>query len=171
MGVGSFVRRGLSTLALMCAVSPALAQGADSASDAQAIRAARERSNRAIAAHDTAAMATEWMPSLHVVSSNSAQMDGREMNLRRFAEQFAARPDVVYRRTPRAVAVYPPWGMAAESGSWTGSWSDTDGKIRIAGTYFAKWQKLDGVWRIQAEIYVPTECSGGAYCRTMPAIR
>ena len=166
------VSRATAVVVLLAAIaSHAPAQGTDSTSDARAIRAARERSNRAIAAHDTAAMAAEWMPSLHVVSSNSAQMDGRETNLGRFAEQFAARPDVVYRRTPRSVVVYPPWGMAAESGSWTGSWTDAEGKIRIAGTYFAKWQKLEGAWRIQAEIYVPTECSGGAYCRTMPAIR
>jgi len=152
----------------LAASAPAAAQG--TGSDERAIREARERSNRAIASHDTAAMAAEWMESLHVVSSNSAQIAGRAANLQRFAEQFAARPDVVYRRTPHAISFYAAWGMAGEDGRWTGSWTDRDGKIRIGGRYFAKWQKLDGRWRIQAEIYVPDSCEGGAYCRTMPTL-
>jgi ketosteroid isomerase-like protein len=170
--MGVVVRRVFAALALIAvAVTAAPAQGADSAADARAIRGVREASNRAIAAHDTAAMAATWMPNLHVVTSTSAQMDGRAANLKGFADQFAARPDVVYRRTPESVAVYQTWGMASESGRWAGSWTDVDGKVRIGGSYFAKWQKTDSGWLILAEIYVPSECTGGAYCRQRPAVR
>lgn len=158
----------LTLAALVVMASPLAAQA--TGTDERAIREARERSNRAIAAHDTAAMAAEWMESLVVVSSNSAQIIGRAANVRRFAEQFASRPDVTYRRTPREISLYDSWGMAGEEGRWTGSWTDRDGKIRIEGRYFAKWQKLGGRWRIQAEIYVPEACAGGAYCRTMPTL-
>lgn len=139
--------------------------------DARAIRAARERSNRAIAAHDTAALAAEWMPTIHVLSSNSAQIAGRAANVRGFAEQFASRPDVVYRRTPGSVSVYGPWGMASEHGRWTGSWTDRDGPVRLSGSYFAKWRKVGAAWRIEGEIYVPERCEGGSYCRTVPPAR
>lgn len=154
-------------VAAIAAAAPVAGAQAD-VDDARAIRAARERSNRAIAAHDTAALAAEWMPTIHVTSSNSARIAGRDANVRRFAEQFASRPGVVYRRTPGSVSVYGPWGMASEHGRWTGSWTDRDGPVRLAGSYFAKWRKVGGAWRIEAEIYVPERCDGGSYCRTVP---
>lgn len=38
------------------------------------------------------------------------------------------------------------------------------------GAYFAKWQKYrDAGWLIQAELFVPTYCNGGASCvRALP---
>ncbi len=138
--------------------------------DVAAIRAARERSNRAIASHDVAGVVAEMMPDVYVVSSAGLQMSGRALNRARFADQFAGKPDIVYRRTPDSVAVFARWGMAAEYGRWIGSWTDPDGKVRIGGSYFAKWQKTGATWRIQAETYVPLNCDGGAYCRTRPNI-
>ena len=138
--------------------------------DVAAIRAARERSNRAIASHDLAGVVAEMMPDVYVVSSAGLQISGRALNRARFADQFAGKPDIVYRRTPDSVAVFARWGMAAEYGRWIGSWTDPDGKVRIGGSYFAKWQKTGATWRIQAETYVPLNCDGGAYCRTRPNI-
>ena len=138
--------------------------------DVAAIRAARERSNRAIASHDLAGVVAEMMPDVYVVSSAGLQISGRALNRARFADQFVGKPDIVYRRTPDSVAVFARWGMAAEYGRWIGSWTDPDGKVRIGGSYFAKWQKTGATWRIQAETYVPLNCDGGAYCRTIPTI-
>jgi hypothetical protein len=58
--------------------------------------------------------------------------------------------------------------MAAEHGRWTGSWTDPDGTIRLTGSYYAKWRKLDGQWLIESEIFVPETCTGGAYCTRVP---
>ena len=88
--------------------------------------------------------------------------------LPRFADQFRTRPDVVYDRAPLEVRVYQPWGMAAERGRWTGSWTANDGKIRISGSYFAKWRRINGRWLVESETYVPERCTGGAYCRSTP---
>ena len=137
--------------------------------DASAIRAARERSNRAIKAHSVSGVVAEMMPDVYVVSSAGVQIAGREANGARFADQFAGKPDIVYRRTPDSVAVFGRWGMASEYGRWIGRWTDPDGKVRIGGSYFAKWQKTGASWRIQAETYVPLHCDGGVYCRTMPS--
>lgn len=132
------------------------------------IRAARQRSNEAIARHDTTAIAAEWMPNVHVVSSIGAQMAGRDENARALARQFADRPDVVYVRTPDSLRVYGPWEMAAEYGQWTGRWSQGGDHVEIGGPYFAKWQKHDGRWLIQAEVFVPGWCRGSRYCTTKP---
>lgn len=136
--------------------------------DEVSIRAARARSNAAIAAHDLLAIAREWLTDIHVVSSTSAQTAGRDANQARFAAQFKNRPDTVYVRTPRSVDVYGPWDVAAERGEWTGTWTEPDGAMTIGGTYLAQWRKVNGRWLIQGELYVPTHCRGSKYCNQRP---
>lgn len=153
-------------LALVVAGSSLRAQSQPS--DESAIRQARAASNRAIAAHDTAMIAQHFMPDVHVVSSASMLSAGRDENARRFAEQFAARPDVVYVRSPDSIAVFAPWAMASEWGTWRGGWTEPDGKVEIAGVYFAKWQKTPAGWRIQSETYVPSMCRGSSFCARKP---
>lgn len=158
-------------MAAMLALVIALAAGHPSgqgASDEQRIRARREASNAAIARHDPAGIGAILAPHVIVVTSNSVHRPGREANEQSFAEQFRTRPDVVYRRTPEEVRVFAPWLMASESGRWTGSWTDADGKIQLTGRYFAKWRQIDGEWLVESETYVPDTCTGGGYCRRVP---
>jgi uncharacterized protein (TIGR02246 family) len=136
--------------------------------DEQLIREARAKSNAAIAARDPAAMARLWTEDVHVVRSTGAQVAGRERNQQRMAQQFKTRPDTIYVRQPSAIDVYLPWAMASERGEWTARWTEPDGAVDMAGTYMAQWRRIDGTWLIQAELYVPTRCSGSAYCRQRP---
>ena len=136
--------------------------------DESLIREARARSNAAIVAKDVTAIAMEWMDSVHVVSSTSAQSAGRDANRKRFESQFAARPDTVYVRTPEAIDIYAPWSVASERGEWTGRWTEPDGVVTIGGTYLAQWRKVDGRWLIQGELFVPTHCRGSKYCSQRP---
>ncbi|HEX9580451.1 MAG TPA: nuclear transport factor 2 family protein [Gemmatimonadales bacterium] len=132
--------------------------------DAREIRRRRETSNAAIARHDTAGIGTTLAPHLVVFTSTSVHVSGRDAYLRLFAES----PGRVYRRTPEEVRVFAPWGMASERGHWVGSWTEADGAVRMAGSYFAKWRKINGAWLIESETFVPESCRGSAYCRTMP---
>jgi len=136
--------------------------------DAAAIRAARAASNQAIAAHDIAGIARHWLPDVHIVSSTGATGTGREDNGQRMAAQFARRPDTIYVRTPTAVDVFAAWNVASERGEWTGRWTEPDGVVQVGGTYLAQWRKVDGAWRIQAELFVPTHCAGADYCAAHP---
>jgi hypothetical protein len=129
------------------------------------IRQRRMASNTAIAGHDTAGIGAVMADSVIVVTSRSVRHIGRAANMRAFAEQFRTRPDVKYERSPWDIRVYEAWGMAAEYGRWAGSWTDTDGKILIGGSYFAKWRLTNGSWLIESETYVPEHCTGGSYCR------
>ena len=108
------------------------------------------------------------MEDVHIVSSTSVQTAGRELNRQRMARQFANRPDTAYVRRPTAIDVYPSWAVASERGEWTGRWTEPDGALEIGGTYQAQWRKFDGQWLIQAELYVPTHCTGAGYCRQRP---
>jgi uncharacterized protein (TIGR02246 family) len=136
--------------------------------DEQLIRAARDRSNAAIATHDLDGIAAVWMDDLHVVSSTSAQTAGKSANRERMAAQFKNRPDTVYVRKPATIEVYAPWNVAAERGEWTGKWTEPDGVLEIGGTYQAQWRKVDGRWLIQGELFVPARCKGSRYCNQRP---
>jgi ketosteroid isomerase-like protein len=144
------------------------AASSHASTDEQQIREARVRSNAGIAAHDPVAIARQWLDDVHVVRSTGAQVSGRARNQERMAQQFATRPDTIYVRQPSAIDVYLPWGMASERGEWTGRWTEPDGVVDTAGTYMAQWRRVDGQWLIQAEIYVPTRCSGSKYCGQRP---
>ena len=165
--------RHVATLAVLVLVatagpdSPVRASGLQPG-DEQLIREARARSNRAIAAHDPAAIAREWMPDVHVVSSTSRQTASRDANRESMATQFKNRRDVVYVRRPMTIDVYRPWAVASERGEWTGKWTEPDGKLEIGGTYLAQWRKVDGQWLVQAELFVPTRCTGAKYCTQRP---
>jgi hypothetical protein len=123
-----------SLILLLGLAGAALAQSPDEAS----IRSARDRSNRAIAAHDLDGIASVWVPEFHSVSSTNAQTNGRDAARANFAQYFATRPDVVYLREPTSITVNTVWGQAGESGRWTGSWTQADGVTRVGGIYFAK---------------------------------
>ena len=141
---------------------------AQTSPDEGAIRQLRASSNAAIARHDTAGIGAILSDDVVVVTSNSVHGIGRATNLQRLADQFRTRPDVVYERTPDEVRIFAPWGMASERGRWTGSWTDSEGKIQIGGSYFAKWRRVNNRWLVESETYVPETCMGGAYCRTPP---
>jgi ketosteroid isomerase-like protein len=133
-----------------------------------AISAARARSNAAIAAHDTAAILREWMPDIHVSASTGSQTAGADANARAMQAQFTRRPDTRWVRTPTRIQVFDAWQVASEEGEWVGTWTDPDGPVRIGGSYLAQWRFTDNRWRIQAEVFVPLHCDGGAYCRARP---
>lgn len=135
---------------------------------ARAIRARRESSNLAIAKHDTAGFAAIFAPDIVVTTSASRKTVGRAGAIVGLSDQFKTRPDVVYRRTPETITVFDAWRMASESGHWAGSWTDTDGKISIGGSYFAKWGMINGAWFVESETYVPERCTGGKVCTTVP---
>jgi ketosteroid isomerase-like protein len=142
-----------------------------SGDDVSQIRALREASNRAIAAHDTGGVAAAWSDSIFVIASTGARSGGRAANARNFANQFQTRPGVRYLRTAERVRLYAPWGMAVEEGHWEGEWregGEGGSRIQIGGRYLARWRREAGGWRIVAEMYAPTHCSGGAYCDRRP---
>lgn len=155
---------GAGAVAWVLLIGGAVGMGSQMSTDETSIRTARARSNAAIAKHEVSGITAHWMPDVHIVTSTSAQGTGREVNGQRMADQFARRPDTVYVRTPVAIDVLTPWAVASERGEWTGRWTEPDGVVDIGGTYLAQWRKVEGVWLIQAELFVPTRCRGSAYC-------
>lgn len=153
---------------VLIASTPQSASSQATQADQSAIRAARDRSNRAIAAHDADGVARVFLPEYVSVSSTNHRTIGRDAGRASFAQHFATRPGVVFVRSPLTITVNTAWGQAGERGEWTGQWRSSDGMIHVRGDYFAKWKKLGGDWRLLTETFVQTSCTGGHYCDTVP---
>lgn len=134
------------------------------------IRQARQHSNQAIARHDSIALASHWTDDFHLITSRNTEVSGREANRRSFANEFKTKPDVIYVRTPLRIGVFSDWGMASESGTWTGQWKEPDGMVNVSGTYYAKWHNIEGIWKIRAEVFTPLSCTGSAFCLRKPLL-
>jgi ketosteroid isomerase-like protein len=128
------------------------------------IRLARAESNRAIARHDVPGivsfLAGEYQAS---ISSGAFIRSPAEMG-RSFAAHFAEFEDATYVRTPDSVAVSTTGSVAAETGTWVGGWTTSDGPFRTGGRYAASWRKVEDKWLIHSELFVPLFCEGRA-CR------
>ena len=132
------------------------------------IRETRDASNRAIAAHDTASTVRTLTVDYHVITSRNAESNTAKAMVERLGADMQAKPDLIYVRTPFAIEVFEAWKMASESGTWTGSWTENGEKVRLTGTYYAKWHKVADQWQIRAEVFTPLTCNGGAYCDKAP---
>ena len=132
------------------------------------IRTARDVSNLAIEKHDTMSLASTLTSDYHVVTSRNAEVSSRHAMLERFAGDFASKPDINYVRTAEKINVFSQWSMASETGNWVGRWTENGEHIEVTGSYFAKWHKVDGAWKIRTEVFVPLSCSGGALCDKSP---
>ena len=121
----------------------------------QAILAAREAINDAIARRDSAAIAAFLLPEYVVVTARSVQRDGRDASARSWADLFVHDEKAVYSRTPEEILVNEGWGMAHENGRWTGAVTTPEGVMKLGGVYAAKWQHADGGWKLRAEIFTP----------------
>jgi ketosteroid isomerase-like protein len=141
---------------------PAFAQ-----SDDEVIRSSRLKSNEAIAKHDTAAMAVYWLEDVNVLTSRSIELRGKIANERAFQQEFQIKERLLYVRSTNTIEIFSNWNMAAEHGRWTGTWMANGSSIRITGSYYAKWHKMDGAWKIKAEVYTPLSCEGGDYCKSL----
>lgn len=136
--------------------------------DEISIRYARDLSNKAIAEKDTMAIDKVWMDNFFILSSGDEMVEGKAKNRKLFVDTFQSRPDAVYVRTPDQIHVYNAWNMASEMGTWEGSWTGSEGKVEVGGTYYAKWHKVKSQWLLRAEIFTATYCRGGAFCASQP---
>ncbi len=134
----------------------------------KAVQGIRVASNSAIAQKDTLKIGSFLSPDFTIITSRSTELKGPENMMRAFATEFANRKDIIYERVPDKIVVYENWKMAAEYGQWTGSWVEPDGKIQLKGSYYAKWHKLNGVWKIRSEVFTPADCNGSAACNNRP---
>lgn len=136
------------------------------ASEAQAIRDARAAQNVAIRERDLDGIARHLESDVQVTSGTGTHVRGRDAYRAAFEDEFRASDDVTYRRVPDSIELSSVGGsrgddlLAAERGTWTGSWTTRRGPVSMRGVYSAMWRKRDGRWRIRSELFVALTCSG-----------
>jgi ketosteroid isomerase-like protein len=124
-----------------------LAQG--NAGDVAAIKTARAASNKAIARHDIDGIAKYWLPDFTQTIGRGISMKGKDSIVASWKELFRTNATVSYVRKPIAIVVGDNGIMAWETGTWTAKNSYSRG-----GKYSAMWRKIDGAWKLQAELFV-----------------
>jgi ketosteroid isomerase-like protein len=148
----------VTTIAMSIAIagSSVLAQ---EASDEEQIRIERARYNDAIANHDVPGIVSFHDEEYQVTTSLGQLEQGRDDAVA-WEQLIATREDVVYVRSPESIEVSRDYPLAAEVGTWVGTWSTIDGQVRTGGRFSAMWRKVDGDWKVRSELFVALYCEG-----------
>jgi Domain of unknown function (DUF4440) len=145
---------------LLWLVAAATGAGAD----VSAIRAARARSNAAIAMHQFEDMRPLLLPDYVLLAGSLGKAMTLDEAGRRLGQAFAEPGFVTYVRTPRRIVRAASGKRASETGTWVGTWRKADGTMRLSGIYQAMWVPTPGGWKLQNESFVSLRCTGSSAC-------
>ena len=135
-------------------------------SDEQLIRSERAALNDALRARDVKVFADSWLKDAHITDYGGALLAGREQLIAAFSKAFSGETFVSGLRTPVKIEVASGGPLeAAESGVFEWEREDSGALVIDRGRYLIMWKKIDGLWRIQSELYVQTSsCTGQLVC-------
>jgi len=117
--------------------------------DVAIIRSSREASNAAIAKHDIDGMAKYWLKDFVQTIGKGSSLTGKDTIINAWKVLFRTNSTVLYVRKPTRIVVGDNGIMAWETGTWEAKNSYSKG-----GNYSAMWRKIDGEWKLQAELFV-----------------
>lgn len=144
----------------MLAMAACAAEG-DAA--ARSIGEARAAFNNAIADAEIEPIADVLADAALLISgTDSDQFIGATAQIDIWRADFRDEKRLIYARKTGCVKLSPLYPIAMEEGVWRGAPEGNDADF-VGGVYAAKWRLIDGVWRIEAETFMTTEC-GGAFC-------
>ncbi len=150
---------------LLAFASPASADDCnpESSPDRAEISARRTAFNEAIAARQIEVIADVLADDVVLVTgTDSVVFAGREAQLAIWRDDFGDVRRAVYVRTPDCIRVFSVAPIALEYGRWRGEREVARENYAI-GRYTAKWRRIDGSWRLEAEVFA-TEACAGDYC-------
>jgi len=117
--------------------------------DVAVIKASRDASNKAIAAHDIDGISKYWQDDFVQVRGNAGHLTGKDTIIKSWKELFNSNPNVKYIRNPDKIIISDNDTLAWETGKWIGINSYSKG-----GNYSAMWRKTNKEWKLQAELFV-----------------
>jgi len=141
-----------------------LVAAAGAAGDVGQIRAARARSNAAIAMHQFEDMRPLLLPDYVLLPGSLGKALDVDEAGRRLGAAFAEPGFVTYVRTPHRIVRAASGKRASETGTWVGTWRKADGTMRLSGIYQAMWVPTPGGWKLQNESFVSLRCTGSSAC-------
>lgn len=147
-------------LAFAAAIVVPASSFAQDSSDGERIRNARAQYNDAIARHDIAAIIAFLDEDYQITTSLGQMARGRDAEAGAWQALFASREDVLYVRSPESVETSSAYPLAAETGTWVGTWTTDSGTVRTGGRYAAMWRRVAGTWKVRSELFVALYCEG-----------
>jgi ketosteroid isomerase-like protein len=117
--------------------------------DTAIIKTSRASSNAALARHDIDGMAKYWLPDFVQTIGRGTSLTGKDSIISAWKKLFSTNSTVLYVRSPVNITIGNNGIMAWETGTWTAKNSYSNG-----GNYSAMWRKIDGTWKLQAELFV-----------------
>jgi ketosteroid isomerase-like protein len=136
----------------ICLMLPSLAFSQGQQQDIDIIKASRLASNAAIARHDVAGIAKYWLSGFVQTIGKGTSLTGKDTITSAWKKLFSTNSKVSYVRKSLTITVGDNGVMAWETGTWTATNSYSKG-----GNYSAMWRKINGQWKLQAELYVSLE--------------
>ncbi len=131
-----------------------------SSADGAGILARRTAFNEAIAAREIEVIADVLADDVVLVTgTDSVVFAGREAQLATWRDDFRDVRRAVYVRTPDCIRVFGVTPIALEYGRWRGEREVARENFAI-GRYTAKWRRIDGAWRLEAEVFATEACAG-----------
>jgi ketosteroid isomerase-like protein len=121
----------------------------DSAFAIQYIKAARAKSNEAIAKKDINAVAKFWLPDYVEISSDGSLIAGKQPVADDWVKMFKNDPSIVFERQFNSIEFTRNYTVAVEKGILTYT-----SPYNYKGYYTAIWRKIDGIWMTQMENFV-----------------
>ena len=131
--------------------------------DVNKVQNQRQLFNRAIIDKDIQAIENVLHDQVILITgSDSDVYTGKEAQLAIWSSDFSKPDRAVYVRTPTCIRVSPVLPVALEYGTWRGEKPDGAGSF-AAGSYAAKWRRVDKHWKLESEIFATEDC-GGDFC-------
>jgi ketosteroid isomerase-like protein len=121
----------------------------NSKQDVAVIKNSRLASNEAIAKHNIDGISKYWLPDFVQTIGRGISTTGKDAVMAGWKDLFETNKTVSYVRTPTSIIVGDNNIMAWETGTWVAKNSYSKG-----GNYSAMWRKVNGVWMLQAELFV-----------------
>jgi len=131
-------------------------------SDIEQIRIARAEYNDAIARHGVTRIVSFLDEEYQITTSLGQLLQDRDGEAAAWQELIQSREDLLYLRSPESIEISADYPLAAEVGTWVGTWSTDQGKVRTGGRYAAMWRLVSGAWKVRSELFVALYCDGAS---------
>jgi hypothetical protein len=128
---------------------------AQNKTDKDEILRIRNASNEALRKFDEELDLTFQTDEVLTAVSNGTLLKNKE-DLRKFVLNYSG-AKMYWVRTPIDIEVNVKTGLAWESGTWKGYTINSGDKPINGGKYSAQWKKINGDWKINAQLFVGLE--------------
>lgn len=111
-------------------------------------------SNLAIKNHQIDTVLEYLTDGINIAASNGEIFSGKIAFKNALNNIFSRNPDLYFVRNSEEIILNTEENIAWEKGTWSALRPKTDNWKNYGGNYSAYWVKMNGIWKIKAELFV-----------------